>query len=362
MWYMMIVVVLVSIACGIGLYCWCRAGRMDIQASTSDEPAVEATSPARMTHLSIATLIGLVIMMPVGVWGIYQMVGSPQHLQYVPSDEQLVADDEKAQQPDVDALIAQLVDHLTKQPNNPQGWFLLGRTYLKMGRYDQAVQALTSLHEQAPEANAKVALADALTLQHQGQVPAQAVTLLQQALQLQPQSVTTLWLLGQAAKQQNQLAQAVEYWQRALPLLGNQPEAQQALRDQLQRIQPAVEPIDTWVEGALSVMVSLEPVWLDKVNPDDVLYVYAKAEQGPPMPLAVSQHRVADLPLTIQLTDHMAMIPQHTLSQYQQVLVGARISPSGQAIAQTGDLQSAELSVDRRETDRVSVLINQLIP
>ena len=355
MWYLIIVVVLASIACGIGLYRGCRTDQAVALVHADDEQA----APLNNAPFGIATLIGLVVLMPVSVWGIYQMVGSPQHLQ---PDVQTVAmaDDNTAQPPDVDALIAQLVEHLAEQPNNPQGWFLLGRTYLKMGRYDQAVAALTTLHEQAPEANAKVALADALTLQQQGQVPPQAVVLLQQALQQRPQSVTTLWLLGQAAKQQNQVEQAIDYWQRALPLLGAQPEAQQALRDQLAMMQPDTAQQESLVP--LTVSVTLGPAWLDKLSLDAVVFVYAKAEQGPPMPLAVSRHTVADLPVTIALTDAMAMIPQHSLSQHPHVLVGARISQTGQAIAQSGDLQSVEVRVDRTMTDSASVLINQLIP
>ncbi len=370
LYFIVLVVMILLVACGL----WMRY-RAQLPANQVDSPAPtaahEPAEPVDSAHVSVvthdtsvrtassskATLIGLLILIPLGVFGVYWMVGSPQHLQPA-----TIADDNTAQPPDVEALIAQLVDHLADQPNNPQGWFLLGRTYLKLGRYDQAVQALTTLHDQTPEANAKVALADALTLQHQGQIPPQAVTLLQQALQLKPDSVTTLWLLGQAAKQQQQTAQAITYWQRALPLLDTQPEAQQKLREQLAHLQSGAEVIDASEEAALSVRVTLDAAWQEKVSADDVLFVYAKAEQGPPMPLAVSRHKVADIPLTIQLTDSMAMLPQHTLSQFTRVRVGARISKTGQATAQSGDIQSAEVIVDQAVTSDVSILIDQLNP
>jgi cytochrome c-type biogenesis protein CcmH len=307
------------------------------------------------------TLIGLITLLPVSVVGVYLLIGSPQHIEPIKPTTP-IAMSSAAQQPDVDALIAQLVDHLAEQPNNTRGWFLLGRTYLKLGRYNEAVQALTTLHELTPEANAKVALADALTLQQQGQITPQAITLLQEALQMQPDSVTTLWLLGQAAKQQNQTTQALAYWQKALPLLNNQPEAQQTLREQIANLQPDTEATETAALSVLEVNVTLDDAWQDKVSPEDTLFIYAKAEQGSPMPLAVSRHKVAELPLTIQLNDSFAMMPQHKLSQFSKIRVGARISKTGQAIAQVGDIQSKEIQVDQDKTRIVNLIIDRKKP
>ncbi len=173
------------------------------------------------------TLVGLVVLIPVGAVSLYLLTGSPQHLN---TSTRITV---SPPQSDVEDLISRLVTHLENNPDNAEGWFILGRTYLKLGRYNAAVRALTTAHEQNAVATTKVALADALTLQNQGQVPDLAVTLLEQALSLAPDSSTALWMLGQAARQRDQISQARDYWQRALPLLQEQPEAQAALQTQL---------------------------------------------------------------------------------------------------------------------------------
>ena len=101
---------------------------------------------------------------------------------------------------------------------------------------------------------------------------------------------------------------------------------------------------------------------LDRTAPDDTVFVYAKAANGPPMPLAVARKRVADLPLRVTLDDSMAMMPQMRLSAFEQVLVGARISKSGQAMPQSGDLQSDEIETASDTKDNIQLLINQQRP
>ena len=319
------------------------------------EPPMQTSPPAttqRFSKIAWISLIGLILLCAIGL---YLLIGSPQHL----TDAKPATPNTSQTPPDTEALVAQLAQHLAEQPDNPQGWFLLGRTYLKLRRYAEAVEAFTALHAQTPEANAKIALADALTLQNQGQIPPRALELLQQALKLAPNSTTTLWLLGQAAKQRNQIAQALDFWQRALPLLDNQPEAQQTLRAQIAQLQPTPSSTQDTATAGLSVHITLDTAWKNKVKAQDTVFIYAKAVQGKPMPLAVSRKTVADLPITVELNDSLAMLPQHTLSQHTQVRVGARISPSGQAIAQAGDLFSQEVTVDRTKSTSVKLVIDQ---
>ena len=106
----------------------------------------------------------------------------------------------------------------------------------------------------------------------------------------------------------------------------------------------------------------LDAEMLDRVAATDTVFVYAKAVSGPPMPLAVARHQVADLPLKVVLNDSMAMMPQMKLSSFDRVLVGARISKTGQAMPQSGDLQSDEIETASDSTGRVQLLINQQRP
>lgn len=112
----------------------------------------------------------------------------------------------------------------------------------------------------------------------------------------------------------------------------------------------------------LQIAVSLDPAVSGQTAPDDAVFVYARAASGPPMPLAVQRYRVADLPVSVTLDDSMAMVPAMRLSAFPQVVVGARISRSGQATPQAGDLEGQTGPIAAAETSQVSVTIDRVRP
>jgi cytochrome c-type biogenesis protein CcmH len=112
----------------------------------------------------------------------------------------------------------------------------------------------------------------------------------------------------------------------------------------------------------IRVEVAVAPALLGQVEPGDTLFVLARAESGPPMPLAVSRHRADELPLTVTLNDSMAMMPAMRLSAFPRVKVSARISKSGQAGTQPGDLVAGDQVVDSATPpDSVQLLINRVV-
>lgn len=313
------------------------------------------------------TLMALVFLIPLSVYLFYQETGAPQHLAVSgPSSPAPAAT--PAQLPPIEELVAKLEERLDADPQNPEGWYLLGRTYMRMERYDDAVRTFKRLNELLPnQPQAMLALADALSMQNQGLINQSAVDLLQALLKIEPQNATALWLLGQHEVQQGNKEKALSYWQQALPLLGDNPELVAELRNRIAILggevpestpapAPTQTPVRTEGDGVL-VQVALDPSLIEQAPDDATVFIYAKAVSGPPMPLAVSRHRVNELPVEVRLTDGMAMMPQMKLSNFKQVLVGARISRSGQAIAQAGDLQSAEVQVDSKD-GQAKLLIN----
>ena len=112
----------------------------------------------------------------------------------------------------------------------------------------------------------------------------------------------------------------------------------------------------------MRVQVEITPELARRASPSDVLYVFARAEQGPPIPLAVSRHSVAELPLTVTLDDSMAMAPQLRLSKFPSVVVGARISKSGSATPSSGDLQGHSAPLSPSGETPVSVVIDGVTP
>jgi cytochrome c-type biogenesis protein CcmH len=354
----------------------------DLSTASSKTGHSDDKGTARMTLVIIAVLL------PAMVYGIYQKIGSPEHLHVVGPGQPAPAHAGDGQMPSIEAMVAELDRRLQAEPNNPEGWFLLGRTYMKLERYGDAVRAYERLNEVMPgQPAAMISLVDALAMQADGQVTERGVELLEQILEIDPQAATALWLLGNAAAQQGDDSKALENWSRAVPLLADDPGMQQQLLAQIGEIEartglqadipappppimPAPQPsqspqapVPPALAGeGLQVEVALDAEMLDRVAATDTVFVYAKAVSGPPMPLAVARHRVADLPLQVVLNDSMAMMPQMKLSSFDRVLVGARISKTGQAMPQPGDLQSDEVATASDSQDNIQLLINQQRP
>ena len=112
----------------------------------------------------------------------------------------------------------------------------------------------------------------------------------------------------------------------------------------------------------LTLRVSLDPALARQVKPDAVLFVFARAENGPPMPLAIQRIAASELPTTLVLDDSMGMIPAMKLSGFPKVVVGARISASGNASAQPGDLQILVSGVDTARKEPLDLIINSVVP
>jgi cytochrome c-type biogenesis protein CcmH len=125
----------------------------------------------------------------------------------------------------------------------------------------------------------------------------------------------------------------------------------------------ATAPASATENGAqLHVEVALDPKLANKLTPGDVLFVYAKAASGPPMPLAIQRMDATKLPVSVTLTDGMGMLPSMKLSQFPQVVVGARVSKSGNALPQSGDLQVLSKPLAVTTTDPIKLTIDQVVP
>jgi cytochrome c-type biogenesis protein CcmH len=125
---------------------------------------------------------------------------------------------------------------------------------------------------------------------------------------------------------------------------------------------PAELPVATSGATAIQVQVSLDPALKDKAAADDTVFIFARAVQGPRMPLAIVRKRVADLPVSVTLDDSLAMSPAMVLSKFSQVLVGARVSKTGQAMPASGDLQGQVSPVDTQGGSDIQLTIDSVVP
>jgi cytochrome c-type biogenesis protein CcmH len=213
-----------------------------------------------------------------------------------------------------------------------------------------------------------------------------ALALLEKALRIEPDNITALWLLGNAAYDNGAVTSALDYWQQAYPLLAQAPEMQGQLAQRILEAGgelpasppnvadlppimptadaspgPAPAPAADATTGGIRVQVALAPSLIERAGAADTVFVLARAEQGPPMPLAVARHRVDELPLDIRLTDAMAMMPAMKLSSFDRVEVIAKVSKSGRAGTQPGDLLAPGQVVDTgAPPESVQLLIDQV--
>src|SRR5690554_526842 len=301
---------------------------------------------SRMRWLA-AVLVVTIPLVSVGLylkWGAYE--GVEQRL--------LMAQMEQAEgAPDVELLLSQLETMLRENPDNPEGWFMLARTRMTMGQYDLSAAAfleLAKLLESDPgEAAAIYGLyAQALYFASQGVFDQAVMAGIKEALDRNPDEINAIGLLGIRAFEQGNYAQAAQYWERVLELNPDGLNAN-AVRGGIERARAlitenAAQAEDTATPEAnlpqLQVSVSLDPSLNEQVSPTDTLFVYARAVNGSPMPVAIVRMQVQDLPLTVNLDDSSAMGPMAKLSSLEQVEVVARISKQGTPTANPGDLQA----------------------
>jgi cytochrome c-type biogenesis protein CcmH len=263
--------------------------------------------------------------------------------------------------PTMGEIVDRLTEHLRSNTEDVQGWFMLGKTYMSLREYDKAVTAFQRTHD-LTKSNPTVmlALADSLAMTRNGNMQGEPESLVKQALGISPNELTGLWLAGLAAEQGNRNREAYDHWMKLLPMLRDDPQSAGEVKSLLTRLkekEPGLPELDfsgnrplpsiaagpdmsdlPAAGGGLRVSITLADHFALQVEPNDLLFVYAKAASGPPMPLAAKRLKASDLPAQVTLSDSDAMMPQMAMSQFDRIIVGARISKSGNPVGQAGDL------------------------
>lgn len=258
---------------------------------------------------------------------------------------------------------------------------MLARSYMVLNRYQEAAGAFQRLRElvgNAPEV--LVREATALALMRDGSLSGEPTRLVELALERRPDHPQALWMAATAAYQSADYETALDYYRRVEPLMEGEPrqQIQSMIRElvaqgygQAMKEESVVEQDSAAEEEApavddsgisLQVNVTLSPSLQSSADRADTVFVFARAVNGPPMPLAVVRKTVADLPVTVTLDESQAMMPQLTLATFDQVTVGARISRSGQPTAQPGDLEGESDPVPTDSEQTVQITIDRVVP
>ena len=279
--------------------------------------------------------------------------------------------------PDIEKVTERLQQEMEKNPTDPKGWYMLGRAYMLTQSYPEAIESFDKSLSLRPDlAETMLSLADALSMNNNGHLIGRPRELVKKALQIEPQNMTGLWLSGMAASQESEYLEAITQWQKVLTLLDDKPDEKEAIKGLIAEAESRLKPemkkqllgsskIDQKKEDlpqtknkTISVKVSLPDRIKKEVSPNDSVFIYAKAMSGPPMPLAAVRKQVKDFPLELELNDDSAMMPDLKLSAFDSVIVGARISKSGQPVAQNGDFYIEKNNVNLG--DSITLEINQI--
>ena len=328
--------------------------RAEIERRVLDEEGRSA-APLRQGSPR-GTLALLVLAVPVLALALYALLGNPQALSLQPQ-----AAAEPTPQ-EMEEMVERLAERMEQQPPGQaadvQGWVVLGRTYAALQRFEKAQHAFGKALQIAPgDAQVLADQADVTAMLQSGSLQGEPSKLIDRALQTDPGNLKALALAGSAAFERKDYAAAIAHWSRARQIGPPDGEFAQGLERGIADARAAAGPAAAQpaapagmaaaastpaaAGGGLSGRISLAPSLAAKVAPGDTLFIFARAAEGPRIPLAIMRRSAAELPLDFKLDDSMAMSPELKLSKFGQVVVGARISRSGDAMPASGDLEGS---------------------
>ena len=350
-----------------------------LQRALEESKSVEAVA-ARAPQSAAWTAAVLGSTLPIAALLLYLALGN--HDAFAPlAVQSKPAGEHKVTRQDIEALAEKLAAKLKDDPANVDGWVMLARTYQALDRNEDSARAFDRAVALLPD-NADL-LADYADLLAtiDGGFREKSVQLIEQALKADPRHWKALALAGTAAFNRKDYKTAVGYWERmkatvppTSPLAGS-IDASIAEARELGGLKaaaapaaplpatPAAPPAATAASAGARIAgtVQLAPALADKVSPTDTVYIFARAVDGPRMPLAILKKQAKDLPVTFALDDSMAMTPSLALSNFPSVVVGARVSKSGSATPQSGDLEGLSSAVKLGATG-LAVVIDRTLP
>jgi cytochrome c-type biogenesis protein CcmH len=312
----------------------------------SAAPVTSGTQPAAPARASVRqmSVLGVVVLAfaAAGYW----WTGTPDY------DRRAAAAAPGDDHRQLETMVAQLAARLQSNPADSAGWAMLGRSYLVTGRHADAAAAFEKVIAlKVEDARVYADYADALAMKAGRRLAGEPMKWVEKALALDPNQFKALALAGSAAFEQKDYAGAVRYWERLIAAQpGDEAFAAQVRAGidearQLGKLPPSTQPM-AQAGASLQGTVALGPALAAQAKPDDTVFVFARAAEGPRMPLAILRKQVKDLPFEFRLDDAMAMSAGMKLSNFAKLVVVARVSKSGQAGAAPGDLTGESAAVE----------------
>ena len=318
------------------------------QDTTEEDDRATMGSPAK-------TVIGICIFITLISVGLYIFLGDGVRVAQQASDKPV-------SQEAVQKMVAEFAAKMEKDPNNLKGWAMLARSYRILGRTEDAAKAYGragTYLDSDPELLAEYA--DTLATIANGNFSGKPLQLINQALKIDPNNFLALWLSGTASYTSGNYKAAVQTWEKLSKQLPPNTDEARAIEGSIAEARtkgglsaPAVASTGKGISGVVELSAELK----SKVKPGDVLMVIAR-QPGERMPVAVLRESAAEFPMRFALNDALAMNPNQPLSKLSEVSLEVRISKTGMAKPETGDLLSSPQTV-KVGADQVHLIVNQV--
>jgi cytochrome c-type biogenesis protein CcmH len=346
--------------------------RAELQRRLLEEAQPEAVV-ATVEQGSRKTVLALLVSIPLLATAGYVLLGNPRALDPLQTQTQ-----SRIAPQQIEEMLGKLVEKLKKNPDDAKGWVMLARSYKALGRLPEAAEAYSRASTTVDQdASLLTDYAETLSQINGGKLQGKPSELIARALKIDPEDPQSLFMAGAAAGERGEFAAAADYWSRLLSKLDPASEDYATLEDYIAKARQAAEqsPVaekkprsvakSTGKSVAAGVSISgqvvLSPRLAAQAKPDDVLFVFARAEEGPRMPLAAIRATVAELPLTFRMDDSMALPGGRKISEFATVRIEARIAKAGKAQTSSGDLFGGTSGV-KLGSQGLKLVIDQIQP
>ena len=361
-----------------------QQARRELERRLLDETGSADTAPTAMRWQVSSRLVAavLAIIIPTASGALYWQLGNPLAITHPSSSSPTAqggSDFDHQTSEGLDALSERLKKKLEQNPNDGAGWALLARSYAEIGRHAEAVLFYEKAMKLIPDDPQMLAdYADALAMLQGRKLEGRPEALIQQALKIDPNHVKALMLAGTVAFDRKEFWKAAQYWERASANLP--PDAEGEVRQELlsgiaeaKELAGGKPPMVKAAGGAaqstklgsqavaISGTVSVSPSLAGKGAPTDTLFVFAREVNGPSMPVSIVRATKQDLPFAFRLDDSTSPMPSRKLSDVGSVVIVARLSKSGQAMPQSGDLEGMSQPV-KSGADGITIVIDRERP
>lgn len=265
--------------------------------------------------------------------------------------------------PDINEMVNSLAERLEENPDDLPGWKMLGRSYMQMQNYPGAIAAYERAVEMESSENGQT-LADfgeAILMNDSRELLGRAGQLFDSALAITPNNPKALFYSGMAAAQRGDNLLATDRWE-ALLATSPPPNVAEILRQRISELRGgAPQPAPASSGTVVNVSVALGNDALAAELPDSTVFVIARDPNQPSPPVAALRRRLSELPAVIEISDSDAMIPGRVPSAFTSLEIVARVSLTGEPIAQPGDWFGQQVT-EPASGEPVDLLINQQVP